>query len=318
MEKQNLFLDYINAPLHENPAHFLEVCDAIEKSIKFTFGSAEYFNIVAKFVILFAHKNRPKLVDHAYECKDGDFKNQDLQRIIINAGEAVFGYRNNYCETTCSKRKHREEIFGREVFSGDNRLRCFQCEQMGFIFLIDELISGKEFGEISGFLPFINLGNRYLEFVIKDVPADDKKNVFKTKLEKHIEFQPDHPFYLRGDSNGKFAFLNFLNCLVSYSLAEFLFGKDRRKIKKCLNCDQYYIAKTVKAKQKYCSDRCKTQNHWTREKWNEYMRNYRKMENDELAKRKDEFYEKEIRRFMEQLDVPREEAIGLMKDDPAL
>ena len=140
MENSPLFIRYLNAPLKENPAHLREVCDAVEKEIEFPFGSTDHFNLIVYFMFLFAQKNRPELVDSAYASEDEDIVKKDLQRIIINAGEAVFGYRNDYCETACPRRKGREKRFGIEAFTGENRLRCFQCEQIEFIYLIDELM----------------------------------------------------------------------------------------------------------------------------------------------------------------------------------
>ena len=315
MENSPLFIRYLNAPLKENPAHLREVCDAVEKEMEFPFGSSEDLNFLVYFVVLFSQKNRPELVDSAYASEDEDIVKKDLQRIIISAGEAVFGYRNDYCETACPRRKGREKRFGIEVFIGEDRLKCFQCEQMDFIALIDELMLKKEFGEISGFLPFLNLGYQYLDFVIKDEPSTARKSIFKTDIKKHINFQPDHPFYLGCDSDGKFGFLNFLNSLISYSLSEFLFQEDRRKIKKCQNCKQCFIANTVRGDQKFCSDKCRYQNHQTPEKRKEYQKKYGKKEEERLAQIERESKEKEIARLVKVSGYTRDEAIDLVEID---
>lgn len=100
---------------------------------------------------------------------------------------------------------------------------------------------------------------------------------------------------------------------LSVNLIKYLRGseKDIRKIKRCENCGEYYIANTLRIDQKYCSPKCKRMSKWPREKWNEYMRRYRPKKPKGFKKASEEY----IKTIMRNLELTRDEAIEQIKED---
>ena len=84
---------------------------------------------------------------------------------------------------------------------------------------------------------------------------DDSGNIIKTG---DIDWGRVNTFDLIG---GIYFNFNTLLCsLFGYSLAEFLIKEHIVKIRRCINCKLFYIAKT-KGISKYCSQKCHDQYH---------------------------------------------------------
>jgi hypothetical protein len=107
---------------------------------------------------------------------------------------------------------------------------------------------------------------------------------------------------------------------ISLGLIHFLSDpkNDYRKLKRCQQCNGYYIAKTLRSNQKYCSDACKRGNRWPEEKWAEYMRDYRARKRREMQAVIELNKDKEIRRRMEVLGLSREEVLEQMEADEVI
>jgi len=76
--------------------------------------------------------------------------------------------------------------------------------------------------------------------------------------------------------------------MITYSLTEFLLRTGREKLRQFVKCEDFYISKTIKKNQKYCSPQCKRKAKWPREKWNQYIRDRREKERKNLFKKKAE------------------------------
>jgi hypothetical protein len=67
---------------------------------------------------------------------------------------------------------------------------------------------------------------------------------------------------------------------VAYCLIEFVLNYDRRKLKKCSYCNEFYIQAKLYPKQKYCSN-CSSKSKMSKEKRREYQRNYRQKKREQ-------------------------------------
>jgi hypothetical protein len=68
--------------------------------------------------------------------------------IYYAAYEAIYGYRNGYCENECCFSVKRNKIIDAKLFSGSNRIKCYECEQHFFVNILKGLIAGRENSEI--------------------------------------------------------------------------------------------------------------------------------------------------------------------------
>jgi len=97
---------------------------------------------------------------------------------------------------------------------------------------------------------------------------------------------------------------------LSLSLVRYLSGpsNDLRKIKKCQQCEEYYIASQLRPNQKFCSKRCKRRSKWPDDKWNTYMRDYRE-------RKKKKAFELDVQRRMREQGLSRQEAVEQIEAD---
>ena len=134
--------------------------------------------------------------------------------------------------------------------------KCFECDQLAFVAMLDQLIEGREIDMLPEFRFYLRARNRAVVSVVNfDISKDD---TFKSSLIKYDSFDTVSHFY-RGRNDFdyvQYAFSQFLMIFVGYSLTEFLLNNNRRKLKKCPYCDEYFIANDLRRKKCY-SDDCK-------------------------------------------------------------
>ena len=172
---------------------------------------------------------------------------------VESAIEACYGSHGGYFEGECHLRPYRQKLFGEDHFLGTKRLKCYECEQLAFVNILAELIEGKEFSDIFGFDQYLKPVHSFLEIV----PSNSQKLPFREALQE-TTFWGAEIFFLPGKP--RFAFNEFLKAFVSRSLSEFLLKNDRRKIKRCKECNEFYISKSIR-ESLFCSDKCKNSFH---------------------------------------------------------
>lgn len=240
--------------------------------------------------------------------------------------EAVYGYRDGFCEHRCPVRNIREEEWGREPFEGPDRWNCIACDQRDFIRMLIEICDGAPYEEIEGFLPFVKARLRFTEKTLEqgeiELVTPPKKPIEKLgdlfpKVESYAPYTPRDPLAPES-SNLKLAFRTYLSGLISFSLAQFLDAdpSNRRKINLCERCLEFFIAKTLR-EQKYCPI-CSPMSKMTREDRRLYMQSYReaKRSERELERRAD--YNRRVKDLMDKLAISKEEAEELISFDDSL
>lgn len=252
-----------------------------------------------------------------------DNVSQSIHGIGEDCGRILFG-----TSDLCGWRR---EQFSSESFEGSKRLKCYECDQLHFIQILSQISEGREYDTIPFFNLFLSIQNETTILRREYFCVESQRNrpeAFEVALEENeiVEFpirtdmgesNPDN--FVVGFSQGMAPFRRVLLSAATYSLASFLGHNDRRKLKKCQQCGDFFIARTIRANQKYCSERCKRASRWTPEKWAEYMRGYRARRRQEAERIYEEqtrkSQENEIQRNIELLGLTREEAIKLMEAD---
>ena len=255
----DIFLIYVNCSLKENPEKLYEVFEHF-KSLGIDMCNIE--------------KKVGRIIDHFIAfAKCDDLKSASLlmkERInrsasefmhgeIRMAFEAVFGYRDNYCEAKCQYKHERIALLSNKLFSGPERLKCHECYQLFFKSLLLGLVQGKEYSEIGSSFESLSilLLNSHLDFNTSVINKRETspRSPFKEKLEVSMFYVP-RVFDVVDNEYRECLNRFVLGTLVSFSLSEFLLHNDRRKLKKCPYCEKFFIAKSIKRERCY-SDNCR-------------------------------------------------------------
>jgi ferredoxin len=206
-----------------------------------------------------------------------------------------------YCEKICpSGGISKIKALGNEGFMGSDRYKCYECEQKYLIYILENIIKDKEYSEIIGFSNFLNQA----QYIIKTGLTIEKSlnPPFKEKLNKQLIWQP----LIISLSIG-----HFLGGIISYSLGEFLLNNDRKKLKRCNRCDQFFPAKKADARIKFCSS-CSPKSKMSKERRREYQRKWRqKKKQEKLAIQR----EARIKNIMKRSGYSREEVIEIIEAD---
>jgi hypothetical protein len=274
---EKVFLAYANHPLRENPYYFREVCDAIESIFSFSSPNIQNLRPLAGFIVEIAKRNNPQIANYFVQEKPASL-NAVVDNISQRIGaEAVYGYRDKFCEFKCPKRAIRAERIDKKLLEGPERLKCYECQQLHFVRMLSEIVGGEEFSEIRGFSSFVSDGYKFFKQDVRVLSESKAKAPFKTKLQRAVNWNPGDPLYCveSGSLFGpyKFAFQHFLDGLIAFSLCEFLLDSDRRKLRRCEWCGTFFVASKVDSRIKYCAI-CSPKSKWSKETRREYQRKY--------------------------------------------
>jgi hypothetical protein len=176
--EEPVFITYANSNLTENPEVFFQLCEyfknineqfpklveeweyhAIELVIKYfaQFVRADGIKSARKILKEESLKiikesdefdNTPK-EESKERLKDWRLYSLETDPEVRIAFEAVYGNRDDYCESgPCPKFINRIFAFDRELLRGGNRLKCYECDQMSFRRIMEDLCKGVEFSRI--------------------------------------------------------------------------------------------------------------------------------------------------------------------------
>ena len=307
---EEAFLIYANCSLKQEPEKLYKIFDEFQYA-HIEFEVPVYDRILAVFghFVFLVKCNKLQADNKFHEYLNSD-DSMSLGCFAIAYG-AIYGYANNYCEDHCFDRRTKRAILGDNRFVGDDRLKCYECDNLIFQKLLDKIVEGKDLHNISGLMHIMsNVYDNFskgVEFVRDPVEVEGK---FKaTVIFNKENFLLDN---IRKSNLSSKAFHSFLfKGMVCYSLAEFLLHNDRRKLKKCKSCGDFFIATKLDERIKKCRE-CSSKNSMSPERRREYQRNYNRKKQQE---KKTRAIEARVARFMKQLDITREEALDIIKAD---
>jgi hypothetical protein len=313
-EKQDppLFIVYANLLLLNTPHQLYSLIERIE-SEGFRFQDSPIFNEV------FAGFQKPepsiylmlkKVVDQIIYFANRDYAsakrlmenirahnryelNPDLGSYEV-AFEAVFGYEEHYCidfegrETpgdwcVCHCAQHSPDMKEgqrSDLFFGKDRIRCYECEQIFLLKILDRITDGIPFSQINGIQQLFDV---VYNTTIPDVKIE-ANNISKSNRWKSIfDWRNGNVWNVGPDKSQpyKHVFNQLIRSFIAYDLLEFLENDDRRKIIKCEFCSKYSVkdrASKIGVKT-FCSTECKNR-YWTEQRkenkyFTLYMREYR-------------------------------------------
>jgi len=283
-KKELLFLDYANNSFREDPQNMpqylsnainilkVEACDTSEddriylEMAQMVVATVEFFK---KKMIIPSYAQYRRAIPSSFQNQTETWK-RTVYATAYDFNRAVSPHhcgRDN-CKSLFSEFK--KGLLKKEMFLGHDRLRCYECDQLTFIDILQKITDGKDFTQLPSFYNLIQAQNALLNIVSQlDYDVDESCRPYKSTLKKSYSILLNLPldlvFYRYK------ALRALLLALSTYSLTEYLLNDDRRKIKKCNMCGKFYIAKIIRADQKYCST-CSPKNKMTRAERTKYMR----------------------------------------------
>jgi hypothetical protein len=310
--KDIVFVAHANYSLIKDPRNLFKIYEVVYRNHPFLVN-LKHLGLAIEYIVAIA-------------LFGGSLKKVGSEVVLKIAQEAVYGYRDEFCETRCSLRGIREEKWGREPFEGPDRWNCIACDQHDFIRMLIEICDGAPYEEIKGFPPFVKAGLLFPEKTFEqgeiELVPPPKKSIEKLgdvfpKSESYAPYTPRDPLAPEG-SDLKLAFRTYLIGLISLSLAQFLDAapSNRSKINLCERCLEFFIAKTLR-EQKYCPI-CSRLSKVTREERRLYMQSYREARRTEREFERRADYDRRVKDLMEKLDISKEEAEEVISFDDSL
>jgi hypothetical protein len=264
---QRIFLSYANNLFRNDPQNIQKVYDDIAAALAVGDASKRPQTLreaIVKVIAAITQEQRQDdLTDRLTQLVSDYLKDTTLPQMqktfpweiaFLVAMNAVHGYENGYCENECPHRSRRE-LLGHELFVGEHRIKCHECEQHWFRWMLEKLIDGAEYSKIDGFRSLVHLAENCLVRSIgfSDIPGDTP---CKEHLAVKLAIRVPNGWSLDSLDN-KQVFNSFFSSLAAYSLVEFLLHNDRRKLKQCRYCHEIFPAKNISNEGICYKNRCR-------------------------------------------------------------
>lgn len=284
IEKASLVLTYANYPLRKDPTNFLNICEVASHLHPFVIHS-EHLKLITQRIVEYALYGIQHRVDEKYIIPN------------IVAFEAVYGYRNKFCEKVCPDRKARENRLAKTFFTGDNRPTCCECDQIDFIGILSKVVQSIEPLQVSGFDQIVEAGEQFKsgsglinndDEVIIEKPLRRDASGFQELMKRYQDesftinglkikpYKVNDPLNILNQDKTllKLHFRNYWKGLIGYSLMEYMVEKkdNIQHLKKCPICSKFFVAKDLKRQICY-SKECEKERNRERKKL--YMRKKR-------------------------------------------
>ena len=270
-----------------------------------------------------------------------------IKNLFFIAADATYGYANilNYFKNKddfdtlnecikkdcgiiweCEYMQWKKNNYKKELFVGKNRVKCYECAQLYFHYVMSELVKGKHLSSIKSFekIAMSNLNLLTTEINVNITKTKHNHNV-EEKIQLNKIFNISVPNSLKTNNpvanyDLYYGRLNYFNNLVAgilyYSLLLFLSAdeKNRQRIKLCPDCGKFFVSSKFDSRIKKCS-KCSPKSRKSKEYNREYAKRYR-----QVLKAKQIAAEKRaaIKRYMEKAGRTKEEAEEIWNiDHPA-
>lgn len=242
--KDKLFLAYANYSLRVDPKNFLRIYDLGDRCYAFTFIDKNRLRAQVETIVECEYSKKSFVESVISRKPDPNVRVIYSDMDLKNAIEALYVYRDGFCENECPLRKVREEKWGKDPFEGPDRWKCIECDQCDFVRVLMDIMDGIPYSEIDGLLP-----KPYLKIFeeILDPPLDE--------------------------GSSKSLFREYWNTLIGDDLVRFLNKDDNnwRRLKLCPYCNEFFIASDAKKERCYSTGCNRKYYRW-------YMREYRKLD----------------------------------------
>ncbi|EFK10206.1 conserved hypothetical protein [delta proteobacterium NaphS2] len=174
-----------------------------------------------------------------------------IQRDKEAAFEAAYGYLDGYCwapdEDAPGWYTHpcagaqpilSNTDIDNSFFDGPDRLKCYECYQLGFIEILNQIVAGVAFDEIPDLFKLIDLA---MDWNVRHTTTDERGRLSFDQFWKDLyqvggfKSGPDPEYPLKHTVN------LFIMSLIADSLGGFLLNHDRKTLHKCRVCGKFFI-----------------------------------------------------------------------------
>jgi len=296
-----LFTQYANYSLRDNPDILYQLFQKIyQVALKDTPREEKIFiekkiNQMLAYVVEFSGYTSSEEIAYPNPGEWHNYTDYDWDVHLRKVAEkTIFYYEDDGCEEVCSKRILRIRVLGEGKLTGKGRVNCYECWRLYFANILSSLVSGFEYSKIEGFPEILNAySNGGKGILISNAP---QSSIFKEGLRESLDCDWNVLFLLSlTASECEHAFLSFLWTIVGHSLIEFLLHDDRRKLKRCEWCGNFFIASKIDKRFKYCPV-CSPKSKLSKERKTELQRIRRKrMKEEKIAQIK----AGQIKRYLE-------------------
>jgi len=320
----NVFLSYANNPLTGNPSKFGKIYHEIAPCIEII-PNRQYLELLLSNISILSSINNPQVANEILEELRQEGKIEDIQLLLLRrAYEAVYGYRDGFCYSSCPKRFVRHKTVtprltlrdahqlakGKKISIPFGR-KCYECQQNYFSAVLDEIIGGTDYDKIPGFQDLLTAYGSLFKFRC-NTSRESKHNIVIYKelsLEDPLQIlEGSLPYF------DKFFFQDYWERILAYSIVPFLARGGRKKLKRCPECGHYFVGH---GNSQYCTSQCfyaDKQSKSDRALKAAYQREYRRIQKQ---RKKKERIKAKIRHYISK-GYSKKEAEEYAKDDEDL
>lgn len=234
---ENVFLAFANHSFRANPENLRKVFHEIEQHFYTDEKEFTRARAMAGLIITLAKiKNPVSAGEHTKKILPPEL-NFFQQAAINTAFEAIYGYRDDYCESLCfySGRSKRWE-YG--LFTGHARINCLECEQLEFVEILEQIINGYDYLEIDEFKSLVMSSRNCIKTVVSLFDSGGETDIKETIVLQFPEVIGLDVPTVKG------AFAGYLRIIMAYSLGKFLMQRknNRLRLKQCAWCGKFDVS----------------------------------------------------------------------------
>lgn len=246
MPEQPIFIKYANVPLKEDPRYLNQIASLVYSYFSTPDEIKTTVALSIEFLEKFSAYRNPQEAEEY--LKNLRLNSSSSALILESTFSYAHGYLEDYCNGMCPSNGGIEKwkALGAIRLEGPDRLRCFECDQEYVIYVLSGIVKGKEYSDIIGFSNFIAQAKNFVK-TCTVIEQKVKSSPFKEGLRTIPMWE---------SSTALLSLQLFLNGAISYLLGEFLINNDRRKLKKCPFCLEFFIADDIR-RQRCKKDECR-------------------------------------------------------------
>lgn len=246
--KDRLFIAYANYSLRVDPKNLFKIYDVHDRCNPYAADTDHKKFLRARVEAIVECEFSRKAIVESVISRKPDPNSETIyvwDMHFMDAIEALYGYRDGFCEHECPLRKIREEKWGREPFEGQARWKCTECDQFDFVRILMDIMDEIPYSEIEGFLP--KPTHQFLGEMFSPHPVTE---AFGEKLEEYSPSRFRAPLLSSDEVSSKSGFRKSLIGLIGDDLESFLNTDDNnwRRLKLCPYCYEFFTAKSVAKK----------------------------------------------------------------------
>lgn len=271
MSIENVFLSYANQPLKKDVRSLRNIIAEIRNNIPLDLNEIDK---VLSFIINLSPIEDPILFTSeialigSTNVYDNRFEWPLSQAVEAIAGDRETIYRMREHWMKRDRKMYRMEVdrfkCGAALIENNSgkcikslQQKCYVCHQDKFISLLREIVAGLEYTEIDDFERMTIWAADISGVKTMAIIEVGSKEHFAYRLKRKESMVLCYDEYVRGPlGNSYHPFNEFLFSIAVFSLMEFLLSNDRRKIKLCPYCQEFFIARDLKRKRSCYSKSC--------------------------------------------------------------